>query len=267
MRRRSAFTLIELLVVIAIIAILAAILFPVFAQAREKARAISCLSNMKQLILGFRMYSADYDEKNVMGWQGYFVNKYGEGPGRFWWQYGIQPYVKNAPIFACPSVANPVFGGETAPVSSWINPADSSYRYESGIALNWYTPQYTDAGQWGMAIANQPVGSQAFGGVIDADVKFPAERIVLLETANAVVGGPNPGLATCCGMATSYDNWRTGVEESTYGGYFGKARHSETMNTALYDGHAKAFRPRGIPEAYFDIQDCYTRSDLCWSWR
>jgi prepilin-type N-terminal cleavage/methylation domain-containing protein len=60
--KRQAFTLIELLVVIAIIAILAAILFPVFAQAREKARATACLSNMKQLALGLQMYAQDYDE-------------------------------------------------------------------------------------------------------------------------------------------------------------------------------------------------------------
>ncbi|NLO04873.1 MAG: DUF1559 domain-containing protein [candidate division WS1 bacterium] len=92
--RRKGFTLIELLVVIAIIAILAAILFPVFARAREKARQSSCLSNLKQLGLGWAMYVQDYDEV--------CPPVYFQYPTTYWYQV-IEPYVKNEQIFACPS--------------------------------------------------------------------------------------------------------------------------------------------------------------------
>ena len=91
--QRKGFTLIELLVVIAIIAILAAILFPVFARAREKARQTSCLSNVKQLVLGAQMYSQDYDEE--------VMPCYVVGTG--YWNNLIEPYVKNTQIFRCPS--------------------------------------------------------------------------------------------------------------------------------------------------------------------
>ncbi|MBM3498472.1 MAG: DUF1559 domain-containing protein [Armatimonadetes bacterium] len=93
MRRSQGFTLIELLVVIAIIAILAAILFPVFARAREKARQTSCLSNVKQLGLGVMMYCQDYDET----YPGYYPPWPATVPspqGCSWWE-GIYPYVKN----------------------------------------------------------------------------------------------------------------------------------------------------------------------------
>jgi prepilin-type N-terminal cleavage/methylation domain-containing protein/prepilin-type processing-associated H-X9-DG protein len=101
--RRSAFTLIELLVVIAIIAILAAILFPVFAQARESARSTSCLSNTKQIALGQLMYSQDYDE-TIIPWEIvdraiYPLDVQLNGV----WTTTIQPYVKNTQILYCPS--------------------------------------------------------------------------------------------------------------------------------------------------------------------
>lgn len=99
MRSRNGFTLIELLVVIAIIAILAAILFPVFARAREKARQTSCLSNVKQIVLGCLMYGNDYDERTPRhgcGW-GNRTN------GDICFAAATYPYTKNLQIFRCPS--------------------------------------------------------------------------------------------------------------------------------------------------------------------
>src|SRR5690606_38678724 len=97
--RRVGFTLIELLVVIAIIAILAAILFPVFARARENARRTSCLSNMKQLGLGIMQYVQDYDETYPMA-----LNYYSSASGdERTWVSEIQPYIKSTQGFFCPS--------------------------------------------------------------------------------------------------------------------------------------------------------------------
>jgi prepilin-type N-terminal cleavage/methylation domain-containing protein len=100
MTSKHGFTLIELLVVIAIIAILAAILFPVFAQAREKARAISCVSNMKQLGLAFAQYTQDYDECNPVPY--YFIFNPPTMGAQGGWGGGIYPYVKNGGVYACP---------------------------------------------------------------------------------------------------------------------------------------------------------------------
>jgi prepilin-type N-terminal cleavage/methylation domain-containing protein/prepilin-type processing-associated H-X9-DG protein len=96
---KNAFTLIELLVVIAIISILAAILFPVFARARENARRASCMSNLKQIGLGIMMYVQDYDEKYPPS------NITNEGTGYFWWQL-IDPYTKSTQLEFCPSATS-----------------------------------------------------------------------------------------------------------------------------------------------------------------
>jgi len=111
MRRRPGFTLIELLVVIAIIAILAAILFPVFAKAREKARQSSCLSNLKQLNLGMLAYAQDYDERMPF-------YPYGPDPWLYTWPITIQSYVSNWNLLSCPSnphTATLTYHGQTYP--------------------------------------------------------------------------------------------------------------------------------------------------------
>ena len=106
MRRTRGFTLIELLVVIAIIAILAAILFPVFAKAREKARQTSCLSNLKQLGLALMSYASDYDDCLPT-----FNYPCDSGRNGVWqglnWFTAIYPYVKNAGVYRCPSARDP----------------------------------------------------------------------------------------------------------------------------------------------------------------
>src|SRR2546421_3350600 len=119
-RTKAGFTLIELLVVIAIIAILAAILFPVFARAREAARKTACLSNLKQISMGVGMYMQDYDETFpfVLDWSGNWIGSAnngddGKGPvvsnatgqePQFQLVTVVAPYVKNGNVWYCPSV-------------------------------------------------------------------------------------------------------------------------------------------------------------------
>lgn len=138
----AGFTLIELLVVIAIIAILAAILFPVFARARENARRASCISNLKQIGLGIMQYVQDYDETYVMGYN---------TPTTDYWFDVIQPYIKSDQIFVCPSatittsprtgnyganrLALPVTNGSTNPpmkAAAFTAPASTYMIFDSG---------------------------------------------------------------------------------------------------------------------------------------
>jgi prepilin-type N-terminal cleavage/methylation domain-containing protein/prepilin-type processing-associated H-X9-DG protein len=131
---KKGFTLIELLVVIAIIAILAAILFPVFARAREKARSASCQSNLKQLALGMMMYKDDYDSKfpggmGVDATPGYLYPNDACCIERDRWADLIQPYVKNKQMIYCPSKSPdvPLWGGR-------LNDPPVSYKYKHACA-------------------------------------------------------------------------------------------------------------------------------------
>jgi prepilin-type N-terminal cleavage/methylation domain-containing protein/prepilin-type processing-associated H-X9-DG protein len=121
--KRAGFTLIELLVVIAIIAILAAILFPVFAQAREAARKTSCLSNMKQAGLAFIQYENDYDSYYPLGYASGAVNA---GMG---WAGQVYPYVKNTGIFRCPddtTLPNATYGIVSYAANEYLENSNSA---------------------------------------------------------------------------------------------------------------------------------------------
>jgi prepilin-type N-terminal cleavage/methylation domain-containing protein/prepilin-type processing-associated H-X9-DG protein len=162
MRRSRGFTLIELLVVIAIIAILAAILFPVFAQAREKARSATCVSNMKQSAYGVMMYLQDYDGKfpnfswELGGYFGWFEDK----PHRhfFTWEDQVQPYVKNWSVFICPSRS----GG------AWKN------LHTYGLTSGAFVPDYYRWNNWSAK------NKETY--LTEAEVVQPGDRIMMAES-------------------------------------------------------------------------------------
>lgn len=136
--KRRGFTLIELLVVIAIIAILAAILFPVFARAREKARQTSCLSNVKQMMTAWLMYAQDYDEMSNR-YAGYTAPALviPDGGPDYWFEL-LHPYVKNSQIFSCPSYRNVrvYSGGQSAPHPDFPDGVNYGYNtYGGQLAL------------------------------------------------------------------------------------------------------------------------------------
>lgn len=163
-KARKGFTLIELLVVIAIIAILAAILFPVFARARENARRSSCQSNLKQVGLGILQYTQDYDETYPL--EGRAVPS--ELNNITGWAYVIQPYIKSEQLYQCPSDMTPPPNNPTHPerATSPIGYADYWYNFNMG-------------------------GNGSGGGVSIASITYPSNTIL-----NGDGDGSNTNAAT-----------------------------------------------------------------------
>ena len=200
--RKRAFTLIELLVVIAIIAILAAILFPVFAKAREKARQTSCSSNLKQICTAWLMYAQDYDEMACPAY--YYSSDYSQ---EYAWDYHIDwntgtaydglltPYTKSGQLNKCPS-----FNGDT-----WGRPT-SGYAYNS---------PYIGGDSW---LGTAPTSLGSLGS--------PAETAVF---ADAAYGTPASGC-----------QYLRAPSDSLYSYGTAHFRHSGTANVAYADGHVKA---------------------------
>lgn len=214
--RRGAFTLIELLVVIAIIAILAAILFPVFGRARENARRSSCASNFKQIGLGMMQYAQDYDETMPLFSYAGFAG-YGGADGARWADMAF-PYIKSTQIFDCPS------GTKTTaklPGGNFLDITTYSYGY--------VTPSST-----------QPVG---VAGRKLAEIEDTASTLMLIEdgrqdsgagaeTQGRLIPSVGESIASLGGRLNGFRH--TGCDQNDFGAY--------AFNAAYADGHVKWVR-------------------------
>ena len=206
-RTAGAFTLIELLVVIAIIAILAAILFPVFAQAREMARSTSCMSNLRQIGTASLMYAQDYDEHTV-------GTELGDAPEYYWGEM-LEPYSKNSQLLVCPSssakfqLSSPVVGFPQGIGFEWsYNYSINDIKDENGRSI-------------GAAFAPLPVLTR------------PADTVLIVD-----------GWPLASAPATDEERheirWVWGRRNARVNPLDdGNPRHSAGFNLVLCDGHAK----------------------------
>jgi prepilin-type N-terminal cleavage/methylation domain-containing protein/prepilin-type processing-associated H-X9-DG protein len=263
MQKKAGFTLIELLVVIAIIALLAAILFPVFARARENARRSSCQSNLKQLGIGFAQYIQDSDgryphaedsEVTVTGSNSQTV-VYPTSDPSYLWPLKIEPYLKNRQVFLCPSLKNGINvfqrgGGTnltTACTFGWNagDPAVNANRVAYG-----YNTFYLGGGQRNAAPSScrlnvAPNATQHYTngqGATDASIEATAGTILLLDNSYhnynqlpAYVADPlnftdaeGEMWETASGTPDAYDTF--------------PKRHLGTLNVLFADGHVKAMQ-------------------------
>jgi len=223
--KRRAFTLIELLVVIAIIAILAAILFPVFAQAREKARAMSCLSNARQLGTGVQMYLQDYDEQLF-----FYANTANPSRSRTgaivpnsaavdplrWWN-ALMPYLKNGGILVCPSDELP-------------------------------SPSKDSVGQ--NTLKRSFIAPRPAEGLSLAAIENPVETMVITEKW----GKDTTGAAITDSWIEPF-NGDFNYTASTGRMFKAGNRHQGGLNCVFFDGHAKALRPQTILQSR-DLTGC-----------
>jgi len=232
--RSEGFTLIELLVVIAIISILSAILFPVFARARESARRASCLSNLKQIGLGMTMYVQDYDEHYPMalegkwggpykpqttpGWPGtkFQVSDGNPGGHFFSWMDMIYPYVKNTQIFVCPSKQT---GADDVP----------SYGYSEAID-----------GAGNSHYANIGVDNNV--GLSLSQIQRPSETLIVLDWV-------------------SYYNIYANPREYNPAS-ISRAPHFDGTNIVFCDGHAKWLKGTSIINGYTGTSSRCTATNL-----
>jgi len=266
--RKNGFTLIELLVVIAIIAILAAILFHVFAQAREKARAISCVSNMKQLGTAVAMYVQDYDETFPMGT---------DCNWNYNWPFTTQPYVKSYDVFRCPDDGDKSMGVTWAgvPVSytcnaviAWNGSANATIgvmameQGPSAAAKNCTSGVWLSNDSVGLASVGRPAETILLGEKHNSEVRQAG------ETGNLSWGWTGPvtvGIQPGWRFSAAVEPPDGRITDLTLKFPLGRngaisAKHSEMSNFAFCDGHVKPMppyrtRPRGDSNAATPFDD------------
>jgi prepilin-type N-terminal cleavage/methylation domain-containing protein/prepilin-type processing-associated H-X9-DG protein len=273
--RTTGFTLIELLVVIAIIAILAAILFPVFARARENARRASCQSNLKQVGLGLLQYAQDYDEKFV-------ATTYAPGGNQHWysdnqnvykWMDAIFPYVKSQQVFDCPSAVGS--GASNGSVRKYIYHKNLPNSCAGGGGG--YPNNCMSYGSYGLSQAYwDPNGAGPRNAEGPADERGRSKSLAAIEAPSTTIWVGDSGYANgsaetyrMTGFTNTNDLYLTQgsprfASNTSAGGLF--ERHLETANVLYVDGHvkssklnnlmAKKTRPDGVVVMpSFTIQD------------
>ena len=222
--KKSAFTLIELLVVIAIIAILAAILFPVFARARENARRSSCQSNLKQIGIGIIQYVQDYDEKMPSSQNdGLYVNV----P----WHVMVQPYIKSYQVFKCPSNIS----------SGAVNATNNAASLAAGVPASGVPVSYMSNGGLEGTGANEFGGRRPFTWY--GTVRQPTSLSELNSVATTIMVVEQAGGETepMCYDSTKFTGTGTIPRQFT--------NHLTTTNFLFADGHVKSLKPTATVSA------------------
>jgi len=238
--KKKAFTLIELLVVIAIIAILASILFPVFARARENARRASCLSNLKQIGLGVMMYVQDYDGKypasqSVNGEPRPGNMNWHPGGGTWYWQHLIYAYVKSDQIFACPS--------SPENTTSWMENYGYAFNYGANSDLMSYSPTSSSYPITSLATVKKPATTFL---IFDSGYYKILPAFIYKSSSYGsayYIPGEKLAGATCSNKSSSY------ISDCETG------RHFNGVNMAYADGHVKWIKTAvAVQQAELDHQ-------------